>query len=409
MNLKQAFLEACFVDMRPVTHFPITTAVIALRIPFVVLMIVLAGCAMPDRLPDHAPESAPKVFVQVPEWTWLQVDSDIGAASLAASGQARGFARVQMEAWKKLVASKAETDFTPWFSNYWTQQWLTARAAWYKLNLPDDEELVVTRLAAYLQTQYRERVLAPVAKEIDPAAVRAQATEYYIQRLRVALQPIPLLHGVPPDQFDRRLREIPAIELAPPPAHNASLYQIVHAEPLDSLPAYLALLAQARKAAGGAGAGLSETAISPVARRVSEKLLERLAISGGSSAISALVGGVAASVISLGAASVGVILYESTREATDSVLRESLAAGTDEIWHSLMEDPASSVMAGIDYLSDQIEKCCPRTFAQPVEPAMPPEELPLPEEPASQPETIDGGASEENVDDDELSGFQTVD
>jgi len=377
-------------------------------------MIVLAGCATPDDrvsglVTSSVPESAPKVFVQVPERTWLQVDSDIGAASLAASGPARSFARVQMEAWRKLVASKVETDFTPWFSNYWTQQWLSARVAWYKLNLPDDEEVVVTRLAAYLQTQYRERVLLPVAKEIDPEAVRAQATKYYVQRLREALHPIPLLHDIPPDQFDRRLRAIPAIELAPPPAHNASLYQIVHAEPLDSLPAYVALLEQAREAAGEAGAGLSETTISPVARQVSEKLLERLAISGGSSAISALVGGIAGSVISLGAASVGVMLHESAREATESMLRESLAAGMDEIWHSLMEDPDSSVMAGINYLSDQIEKCCPRTFAQPVEQVMPPEEFLLPEAPLSQPETIDGGASEEKADDDELSGFQTVD
>lgn len=387
---------------------------IALCIPIAGLMIVLAGCATPDDrvsglVTSSVPENAPKVFVPVPERTWLQVDSDIGAASLAASGPARSFARVQMEAWKKLVASKVETDFTPWFSNYWTQQWLSARVAWYKLNLPDDEEVVVTRLAAYLQTQYRERVQLPVAKEIDPEAVRAQATKYYVQRLREALQPIPLLHDIPPDQFDRRLRAIPAIELAPPPAHNASLYQIVHAEPLDSLPAYVALLEQAREAAGEAGAGLSETTISPVARQVSEKLLERLAISGGSSAISALVGGIAGSVISLGAASVGVMLHESAREATESMLRESLAAGMDEIWHSLMEDPDSSVMAGINYLSDQIEKCCPRTFAQPVEQVMPPEEFLLPEAPLSQPETIDGGASEEKADDDELSGFQTVD
>ena len=92
---------------------------IALCIPIAGLMIVLAGCATPDDrvsglVTSSVPESAPKVFVQVPERTWLQVDSDIGAASLAASGPARSFARVQMEAWRKLVASKVETDFTPW-------------------------------------------------------------------------------------------------------------------------------------------------------------------------------------------------------------------------------------------------------------------------------------------------------
>ena len=65
------------------------------------------------------------------------------------------------------------------------------------------------------------------------------------------------------------------------------------ADPLASLPAYKALMAQIRKDAGGTGDGPSTATISPVARQVSEKLLSRLAISGGASAASAAVGGVA--------------------------------------------------------------------------------------------------------------------
>jgi hypothetical protein len=42
-----------------------------------------------------------------------------------------------MERWKLLVRERAEADFIPWFSSYWTQQWLTAKVAWYKLGSDD--------------------------------------------------------------------------------------------------------------------------------------------------------------------------------------------------------------------------------------------------------------------------------
>lgn len=389
--------------MKPVTNFLFTTALVALRIPTLLLVIALAGCATPARLPE--PAAPAPVLIEIPETTWLQVDSDIGTASLAAASQARHLARVRMERWRQLVASRIETDFIPWFSGYWTQQWLTARVAWYKLSTSEEKESVVTRLATYLQVEFRDRVLAPVAEEVAPEMVRAQATQYYVQSLRAGLQPIPLLYDLPPGLFDRRLQAIPAIELAHPVADHASLYQLLHAGKLDALPAYAALLEQGRQAAIEAGAGLSTTRISPVALRVSEQLLDRLAISGGASAVSALVGGIAGSVISLGAASVGIILHESARETTEALLRENLAAGVEDIWHSLMEDPVSSVTAAIGYLSDQIEKCCPRTFGQPVDLPGLPEEAPL----APPPATLDDGATEENTNDGEPPDLKTVD
>lgn len=384
--------------MKAVMNPPLTTAVIAWRLPVVLLVLALAGCATPVRVPERVEPEAP--LVDIPEATWRQVDADIGSASLAAAGAARNFARVRMETWKQRVISLSETDFIPWFAGYWTQQWMTARVAWYKLSTTDEKETVVTRLATYMQGAFHDRVLAPVAEEVDPEAVRRQATQFYVQGLRVELQAIPARYDLPAALFQRRLATIPVIELAPPPTHDASLQQLLQAGKLDSLPAYAALLEQGRRAAVEAGAGLSTTRISPVALRVSEQLLERLAISGGASAISALVGGVAGSVISLGAASVGIMLHESRRATTEALLRESLAAGVDDIWHSLMDDPFSGVMAGINYLSDQIDKCCPRTFAHPLELPGLPEEAPLAEVPEPEPEA----ATDEDANEDEAPG-----
>lgn len=357
---------------------------IPLRGPLLVLMIILAGCATPPPVPELAQP------VQISESTWQLVDSDIVAESLAASGPASRFARDQMEHWRLLVTQRTEADFIPWYSSYLTQQWLTAKVAWYNINAEAGDP-PVSRLAAYLQEQYFARVLAPVATEVDPAAITAQATKHYILRLAGQLQAIPGPYGIPVAQFEQRLNAIPAIALGPPPANDVSLYQLVQADPVDSLPAYAALLRQIREAGGYADAGLSKTRISPVARRVSEELLNRLAITGGTSAVTTLIGGVAGTVISIGAAGVGVMLHEAKREGIEAHLRETLNASMEDMWQILMEDSRTGVTAGIYYLSDQIEKSLPQTFPQAVRLEEMPQEIPLPALPPVLRENGDAG------------------
>ena len=222
-------------------------AICKARLVIVAMAVILAGCATPERAPDPPPP------VYVPESTWQQVDHEIGAASAAARQPAENYARGSMKAWLARVRQRTEADFIPWYTGYWTQQWLAIKVAWYKMSAGQEKDTAVERLAAYLQEQYQERVLGPVATEIDPDAVRGQATKLYVQLLGEQIQAIPRRYGVPLDQFDRRLKEIPAIVLPPPAAHRASLYQTVHALPINELPAYVALLARIAEEAGAGG------------------------------------------------------------------------------------------------------------------------------------------------------------
>lgn len=307
------------------------------------LIVALAGCATPERAPEQPP-------VDVAPSTWRQVERDIAAASNAATGPARNYAHGLMDSWRSRVRQRTETDFIPWFSGYWTQQWLAIRVAWYQLSSGGGSDPVTRRLASYLQQQYHDRVLEPVSREVDPDDVRRQATTLYVKLLAEQFQAIPRRYAVPRDQFDRRLKEIPAIALSP--ARNASLYQIIHADPLAALPAWVALHEQMRLAAAGAPA---ESRVSPVAKRASEKLIARLAASGGASAAAAAVGGVAGVVISLGAAGFGAFAHHSERPQMEALLRENLDAALDDMWRSLIDDSASGVMAGVDHLAGRIE------------------------------------------------------
>ena len=335
------------------------------------LVVLLAACASPQRTPEATPP------VQVSETVWWQVDSDIVGASRAATGPATNYARGFMESWRSRVARRVETDFIPWFSGYWTQQWLAIKVAWYQLSIGEGTDPATLRLAAYLQEQFRERVLDPVAREIDPDVVRGKATRLYIQLLGEQVQGIPRRYGVPRDQFDRRLKGIPAIALGPPAAHDASLYELVNAVPIDALPAYVALTARIRKGGAGVGEGPSSARISPVAKRASEKLMARLATSGGASAAAAAVGGVAGMVISLGSLGFGAIAHANERPEMEAQLREHLGAALDDMWHAQMLDPASGVMAGVSYLSGQIEGNLAQTVVRPVEFEPGPREIPL--------------------------------
>lgn len=355
------------------------TAIFKLRALSVAFVLSLVGCTSQERAPDLAPP------VHVSEGTWREIDNDISAASLAAKEPARKYAHDSMERWRDRIQKRTDDDFIPWFTDYWTQQWLAMKVAWYKLSAEEETDPTVKRLAAYLQEQYRDRVLEPVAKEISPDEIKGQATKLYIQGLREKLQDLPQRYGVPSNQFDRRTKDIPAIALGPYSANNASLYQIVHADPITKLPAYVALINQICNAPGGAGLAPSDSRISPVAKRASEKLLDRLATGGGASAAAALVGGVAGVAISLGAAGYGAAKHEKDRPKMEAQLRENLNAALDDMYRELLEDPARGVMAGVHSVSGQIEGSLAKTFTQPVALELVPSGTPLPcEDPPSE-------------------------
>lgn len=386
MNNGQCWMRIVASHGRPLAVAASGRLIVCLRLMLVAL--VLAGCATQDRAPDRAPP------VEVSESTWWQVDSDIVAASLAAKGSARSYAENAMDRWRGRVHDLTEEDFIPWFTGYWTQQWLAVKVAWYKLG--DGADPAVERLARYLREQYHERVLGPVAEEVNPDMVRAQATTLYVQRLGQNLRGVPQRNGVPLDQFEQRLAGIPAIALSSP-EQRASLFQLVRADPVADLPAYAALLERIGKAAGGEGTVASGERISPVARRASEKLAGRIAASGSASAAAAAVGGVAGLVISLGAVGVGAIAHANDRPEMEAQVRESLDAAADEMWLVLTEDPVVGVMSGVNHIAGQIEGAIATSVSQPVPEGPPIGETFLLDEPISTDDAL-GEAAEERKD-----------
>ncbi|WP_442113376.1 hypothetical protein [Pseudomonas sp. NUPR-001] len=318
-----------------------------LLLVFIVLLAV-GGCA--SRQPAVEPPP-----VQLSPATWEQIDREIIDASLANTSSVNDYARRSMRVWKDRVQQFTESDFIPWFTGYWTQQWLTMKVAWYKMNSGEGKDPPEKRLALYLQEQYHQRVLDQVAKEIDPEGIRVRAMELYLQLLGQQVQQIAQRYRAPPEQLNLRLTRIQAINLGPPAARNASLYQLLFSKPLNQQSGYAALLAQMHSAVR-AGTQRSDVGLSSVAQQASEKLGATLAPRGIASAVASAVGRVAGALISVAATGYGVITHNQEQPQMVEQLRVILNVALNEEWRELMENRKTGAMAGVYYLSGEIEE-----------------------------------------------------
>ncbi|SDS17226.1 hypothetical protein [Pseudomonas oryzae] len=350
---------------------------LCLRLLIVALLLSLAGCAGRERPPQPPP---PHVSAS----TWRQIDSDIFAASLSASEQASSYAQQNMQRWMDLVYQRTEAEFIPWYSSYWTRQWLTMKVAWYKMNADGEKDPTVQRLAVYLQEQYHDLVLEPVARQVDPDQVMEQATRYYIQQLGLQVRKLPQRYGVPADQFDHHLQAIPAISLGSS-SGGASLYQLVEAKRLDGMPAYEALIARIQQSPGRSKDWSSDPGISNVAQKTSESLVNELATSSVAGAISSAIGGAAGMALSLGTAGISAILREKERPKMESRLRNNLQAAFQEDWLNLMRNHENGVLAGVYHISGQIEGSLAASVARPLRYEPPSRSVAQPLRPQAQP------------------------
>jgi len=321
------------------------------------LLLAIAGCAG-KRSPPPPP---PAVLDPA---TWQRIDQELIEASVGAAGSANDYARRSMRVWKEQVQQRTEHDFIPWFTGYWTQQWLTMKVAWYKLDSGEGREPAEKRLALYLQEQYHERVIEPVAEQINPEGIRDRACELYVQLLGQQLPAIIQRYNAAPEELSQRLNRIPAINLGPPPARNASLYQLLRAKPLEQQPAWLALREHLHKQAAK-GPGKTDVSLSSVATNASEKLGATLAPRGIASAVASAVGKVAGAMISIAATGYGIMSHNRDQPQMVEQLRVILNVALNQEWQELMENRQSGALAGVYYLSGQVEDSLLATAPQP--------------------------------------------
>jgi len=248
--LTAAHKARCMSRYRHGSHASLRLAHGRLRLVLYVLLLtlvaVLGGCTHePSRVEEPPPVS------RVHPGTWRLVDEDIYNASVFARYESEASARVAMEEWLSRVRQRIEDVFIPWYTSYWTQQWISIKVSWYQLNEDEGEPAAEERLAGYLQQQFYTQVLEPVSSFVDPDTVMEHATASYLRELKAGLDPLPARYQIPVAEFDRHLEAIPAIAGTRVPQHDASLYEILQSADLPNSAAYEALLGQIAAVNGG--------------------------------------------------------------------------------------------------------------------------------------------------------------
>ena len=316
-----------------------------------VVVAALGGCA-------HAPVPVvepPALYHQVPPGTWLAIDEQILNASVYARHESGAYARVAMDDWLTRVRRRIEAEFIPWYSSYWTQQWIATRVAWYKLHYNEGEITPEERLVSYLQEQFYTQVLEPVSSFVDPHVVMEETTAGYLRELKVLLDPLPFEYRIPPAAFNRRLDNIPAIVVLAVPLQDASLYEVLQATDLSALPAYATLLGQIAAINGVADLTPSPDRLQSVARQAVTKLVGSLAMRGSATAASTLVGGFWGVLISAGAAAWSAVEHDHDKPEMETQLQDNLEAALEVMWRSLVEDRHSGITAVMHHMSAHIE------------------------------------------------------
>jgi len=328
------------------------------------LAVVQGGCTRPPARIKATP--APPYRI---EPALLRVlDAQILAASVFAMHESEAHARISMDEWRKRVRQRTRDVFIPWYSDYWTQQWIATRVAWYKLQYSEGEAAPEERLASYLQEQFYTRVLEPVSGFVDPGAVMNETTDIYLREMKYRLDPLPLAYGIPVDAFNRHLDTIPAIVVPP---QEASLNAVLQAGDLSALPAYAVLLQQIAAVDDTPGPQPSPDRLYAVARSAVTRLVGSLALRGGTAAASTVVGGVWGVLISVGAGVWGVLEHDQEKPVIEAQLRKNLDAALEVMWQELVEDPQGGIAAVVHHISRQIENTLTPPLQTPPAPPAP--------------------------------------
>ena len=311
----------------------------------------MSGCS---QAPSKA-VAQPTPLYHVQPGTLRAIDERILTASVHARHESEAYARIVMEEWQWRVRQRTYEVFIPWYSTYWTQQWIATKVAWYKLMYTEGEATAEERLVSYLQEQFYEQVLKPVSSFVDPQTVMEDTAVYYLRELKGQLDHLPLEYPISVAAFNQHLESIPAIVVKVVPLQEASLYAVLRAADLSTLPAYDALLEEIAAVNDAANPTPSPDRLQIVANRAVAKLVDSMALRGGATTASTIVGGFWGLVISAGSAAYGFMEHEHDKPAMEAQLRENLDAALDLIWQDLVEDQRGGIAALMYHMSTQIE------------------------------------------------------
>lgn len=309
-----------------------------------VLLVTLAACTY--RVPSTVPAEP---IPPIPARIWREIKEEIWTASSLAYWEAEAFAREGMREWRERVREETENAFIPWYTGYWTRQWIGLKAGWYELGRADGAPPVEEYLAGYLRERYSELVLEPAGLVANPQSISEHAAALYIRLVSQQLHCIPKNFPVSPRSLGRELQNISLIRQPGGQMGAVSLLQIFERGDLSGLADYESLLAHESQPS------LDDVRLRTVAEDTVARLVAELPVRAGGGAVAAVIGETLGLIVSAAVAAWSAVSHDQQKPEIESQLREALRDGLDQMWETLMDDPELGVLYPIDHMSDQIE------------------------------------------------------
>ncbi len=324
----------------------------AFKVLLAVALMISAGCASGPRSPETVASDP-----EIPAATWQSVERDILLASAVAKADAKAYASTEMDQWMRRVRQYTEENFIPWYTSYWTQEWLALKVAYYRSNDAEGDAVAVSRLARYLQEKFLSEVLVPAAEETDPSNILRQGTQVYVDALAGAIEAIGQRYQLPEKRFRNRLYQIPAISAEGALAPGVSVGRLIRSNDLATdLRPYNKLMEQIDSDGVDVNSRLSEGGLSPIASAVAETFVRKIATRGGAAAAAAVVGGPAGLAISLGITGFSVANHNKHEPELEAQMRAVLAPALEQMLHNLMDASPHGVLGAVIHINDQIEQ-----------------------------------------------------
>lgn len=183
------------------------------------VLIVLAVRLWPDG--PQTPVTKPPRTQTVTLTDWSEVDASVRKACEQARQKAEAHAEIAITRWIAELKSRAETDFLPWYFNYWNQQALALKAVGWHLAdttaaevLIGEQESAEEKLTAYISDAFRARVLSPEHATHRIETITRDSVEIYLVELSEQLSALQVRFDVPDPDWDSHLRSMAATALA---------------------------------------------------------------------------------------------------------------------------------------------------------------------------------------------------
>lgn len=315
-----------------------------------VMLLILTGCA--SRGPNIPPiEPVPPIL----DDKWREIQEEIWTASTLAYIEAENYARGAMQEWMARVRENTDTEFVPWYTSYWAQQWIGIKAAWYEMNNEEGDPPVQEYLVGYIRERYSELVLEPASVQSDPRGITAQTAALYVQLLSKQLQCIPKVHAVSSQPLKQKLEQIPLLTLSGDESYDISLSLLLERNNLTGVAAYEALLAYADSKKTREKSPQRKEPLREVVEETVARLVDDLPVRLGGSTVALLVGESLGLFVSAGVAAWSINSHDQKKPLIESQLRQAMKIGFDDMWDRLMKNPRLGVMFAVNHMHQQVE------------------------------------------------------